>query len=549
MPIRLSDLRKTADAAIGADGLDSAQITTIASGAGLNYFNTLDSLPISSLSAGDQAFVAANQRLYISNGTGWYNVSLVNLTPQFDSDVNSAFSIVDSQTPLIITNPASDSDNPDAIITYGGTLADSGQYLIALTRDSSVWTFTPLSADSVHNNVTLGNIPDSAGGAFTYTFTATDGINQATKTITITYDGLAASAFSAMGTSFGYVMGGKGPSGPPVNGQNTIQKFSFASDTNATDVGDLTSVARYGAGARNATHGYFFHSGSGYHTTQAGRVEKFSFASDGNAAAVTPISPAHGLSYPGYTSSHREPVVDPSGTNTYFVGIFRQSPPYNAGTTFKFNMTSETGTVTVPGLNHTAGHRDGSGASSSTNGYQVAGQPGAPNLSVIPGYPGAASPANYGAVVLRFPFASEDAIIGVGHAFHANLAGPSPYGSWTHYYATAANSADHIYMFGGQANAGSSNSLGRDFIEKTAFASDGNSSDVGNLTRNLYELAGSSSTTHGYSGGGTTTTNPNPLQTSNELTDIQKFPFASDTNATDTADLAVGTNSAAPTFT
>ena len=253
------------------------------------------------MSAGDQAFVAANQRLYISNGAGWYNVSLINLTPQFDSDINSTFSIVDSQTPLIITNPASDSDNPDAIITYGGTLSDSGQYLIALTRDSSVWTFTPLSADSVHSNVTLGNIPDSAGGDFTYTFTATDGINTATKAVTITYSGLATSAFSAMGTSFGYVMGGKGDSGPPAYAQNTIQKYSFASDTNSTDTGDLTAVGQYGAGGRNATHGYFFHSGSGYHSTQGGRVEKFSFASDGNAAAVTPISPAHGLNSPGYT--------------------------------------------------------------------------------------------------------------------------------------------------------------------------------------------------------------------------------------------------------
>jgi len=549
MPIRLSDLRKTADAAIGADGLDSAQVSTIASDAGLNYFNTLDSLPISSLSAGDQAFVAANQRLYISNGAGWYNVSLINLTPQFDSDINSTFSIVDSQTPLIITNPASDSDNPDAIITYGGTLSDSGQYLIALTRDSSVWTFTPLSADSVHSNVTLGNIPDSAGGDFTYTFTATDGINTATKAVTITYSGLATSAFSAMGTSFGYVMGGKGDSGPPAYAQNTIQKYSFASDTNSTDTGDLTAVGQYGAGGRNATHGYFFHSGSGYHSTQGGRVEKFSFASDGNAAAVTPISPAHGLNYPGYTSSHAEPIVDPSGTNTYFMGIYRYIPSYNAGTTFKFNMTSETGTVAIPALNHTVGHRSGAGGSSDTNAYQAGGQPGAPNLSVIPGKPGAASPSNFGAVVLRFPFASEDAIIGVGNAFHANLAGPAPYGSYTFYYATAANSANHFYQFGGQANAGSSNSLGRDFIEKTAFASDGNSTDVGNLTRNLYELAGSSSTTHGYSGGGTTTTNPNPLQTSDQLTDIQKFPFASDTNATDTADLVTGTNRAAPTFT
>ena len=152
---------------------------------------------------------------------------------------------------------------------------------------------------------------------------------------------------------------------------------------------------------------------------------------------------------------------------------------------------------------------------------------------------------------MRFPFASESGLVGVGHAFNDNLnpGSPSAYGSFTFYYAAAANSANHIYMFGGQANAGSSNSLGRDFIEKTAFASDGNSTDVGNLTRNLYEISGSSSTTHGYSGGGRTTTNPNPLQVTSQTTDIQKFPFASDTNATDTADLAIGTNAAAPTFT
>jgi len=171
-------------------GLDSAQVTTIATDAGLAVYSTLDSLPISSLTSGDQAYVEENNRLYISNGTGWYNVSLVNLSPTFDSNINSTFTIVDSQTPLIIRNPASDSDDPAAVITYGGTLSDSGQYMVTLTRDSSVWTFTPLSSDSVYNNVTLGNIPDSDGGDFTYTFTASDGINQATKLITITYDGL-----------------------------------------------------------------------------------------------------------------------------------------------------------------------------------------------------------------------------------------------------------------------------------------------------------------------------------------------------------------------
>lgn len=174
--------------------LDSSNIINIAqtAGAGVTFYDTLDSLPISGISSGDQAFVEGNQRLYVSNGSGWYNVSLINLSPRFDSDINSAFSIVDSATPLVISNPASDSDNPDAIIVYGGTMSDSGQYLVSLSRDSSIWTFTPRTADSVYNNVTLGLLTDSNGGTFTYTFTASDNINQATKSITITYDGLNA---------------------------------------------------------------------------------------------------------------------------------------------------------------------------------------------------------------------------------------------------------------------------------------------------------------------------------------------------------------------
>ena len=43
-------------------------------GASVDVFDTLDSLPITGLSAGDQALVEENSRLYISNGSGWYNV-------------------------------------------------------------------------------------------------------------------------------------------------------------------------------------------------------------------------------------------------------------------------------------------------------------------------------------------------------------------------------------------------------------------------------------------------------------------------------------------
>ena len=47
----------------------------------------------------------------------------------------------------------------------------------------------------------------------------------------------------AQGSSYGYNSGGGFPS--PVN---TIQKYSFTSDGNATDVGDLTTARNYAAG-------------------------------------------------------------------------------------------------------------------------------------------------------------------------------------------------------------------------------------------------------------------------------------------------------------
>ena len=57
--------------------VDSAYVTSIASTGALTYYSTLDSLPVSSLTAGDEAFVSANNRYYISNGSGWYSVEMI----------------------------------------------------------------------------------------------------------------------------------------------------------------------------------------------------------------------------------------------------------------------------------------------------------------------------------------------------------------------------------------------------------------------------------------------------------------------------------------
>ena len=66
-------------------------------------------------------------------------------------------------------------------------------------------------------------------------------------------------------------------------------------------------------------------------------------------------------------------------------------------------------------------------------------------------------------------------------------------------------------------------------IDKFPFASDANATDVGDTLVAVKEGSGSSSTSHGYIAGGE--------DTSARISTIQKFPFAADANATDVGDL------------
>lgn len=161
-------------------GLDSAQVTTIATDASINVYTGLDSLPTSNLTAGDQAFVESNQRLYISNGSGWYNVALVNATPTLTLSPSGAISLNADTLTATVTITATDSDNPESILTYSvesdGNMVGTGT---TVSQDSSVFTITALSEDS-----------GATAGSFTLTFKASDGINFGTDNtaFTLTFD-------------------------------------------------------------------------------------------------------------------------------------------------------------------------------------------------------------------------------------------------------------------------------------------------------------------------------------------------------------------------
>lgn len=93
------------------------------------------------------------------------------------------------------------------------------------------------------------------------------------------------------------------------------------------------------------------------------------------------------------------------------------------------------------------------------------------------------------------------------------------------------SSLENGYLSGGTTSVNLGmwhNSSGRDEIDKFPFASDANATDVGNLSAARHGAGGQSSTTHGYTSGGTR---------SDSCNQIDKFPFASDSNAIDVGDI------------
>ncbi len=133
--------------------------------AGITVYSTIDNLPTTGLTAGDQAYVTTTSRLYISNGSGWYNVALINATPTLTINPSGAISLaVDGSTPTVITLTGADSDTADANLTYSVESDGSFANIATLSQDSSVFTITPLSEAA------------STPGSSTLTFKVSDGL-------------------------------------------------------------------------------------------------------------------------------------------------------------------------------------------------------------------------------------------------------------------------------------------------------------------------------------------------------------------------------------
>lgn len=168
------------------DTSSGGETVELGSGAGVSVVATIDDLP-GSPSAGDEAFVTGNSRLYFYTGSAWFNIALINQTPTI-SGASTEGSLESDGTATTVTLTATD---PEGFpITWSATT--SGVTSAAtVTNVDNVFTITPST-----------NLSDA--GIINVTFRASDGVNVGTATTAFTLSFLTsewANANFSLGTS------------------------------------------------------------------------------------------------------------------------------------------------------------------------------------------------------------------------------------------------------------------------------------------------------------------------------------------------------------
>ena len=296
------------------------------------------------------------------------------------------------------------------------------------------------------------------------------------------------------GTNTGYASGA-----PPAT--NVIDKFPFATDANATDVGNLSVVRSNASGQSSDASGY---TSGGYFppVSFSNVIDKFPFASDGNATDVGDL-----------TVARRNVTGQSSSVSGYASGGYSATPPVPSRFRTeidKFPFATNSNATNIGAL--TVGRYSSAGQSSDVSGYASGGQRAPQTTPPIPQF--------FVNIIDKFPFATDAGATDVGDLVILNC------------FVSGQSSTVSGYTSGGSgrfpATPATPSTL-KNNIEKFPFATDANATDIADLTLARSAVAGQTSTVSGYTSGGFASPTTNV---------IDKFPFASDANATDVGDLS-----------
>ena len=274
--------------------------------------------------------------------------------------------------------------------------------------------------------------------------------------------------------------------------ENRIEKYSFTTTANSTDISNLAYGLYDLGGHHSTTHGYT----SGGQPTNSGiprvdYIQKFPFASNTNATDIANLF--HRTSLHGATMSI---------TYGYCAGGYTTSPSTGIDVIQKFSLTSDVNGTDVGNMAYATAALFG--CTSATHGYCGGGHDGYP--------PGNA----YNNQLENWSYASDGNSVDVGNMTNPNRC-----------MGGLSTASDGYRTGGGDTKV--------DIIDKVNFASGGDMTDVGNLVGVWAWHSNSASTTHGYIAGG--------YAGGSESDMIQKFSFASGGNAVDTTANLVATES------
>ena len=285
------------------------------------------------------------------------------------------------------------------------------------------------------------------------------------------------------GTLRGYSSGGNNGSHSASSRYERIDTYSFTTDGDATDWGDLVRDTYMMSGTASATHGYVMRGEFVLNLVPQNYVDtiqKFSFAANADATDVGNCSEAHTQG-----TGHSSGV---NGYCCYVVGW-----PITANRVDRFPFATDTNATDVGNLNINS--TTWGGISSETHGY----------YQTDSGVPNGALAGN----INQFSFANEATATDVGEMIVVVD------------HCGGSMSETHGYFSGGA----SSNQ-----IQKFSFATLGNATDVGDLLHTGHTPACSSSTTHNYNAGGW-------MGEQNPSNQINKWSTSTDANATDVGNL------------
>jgi hypothetical protein len=216
----------------------SADITVTAGG--VTVYATMALLvAVTGMSAGNMAYVTANNNLYMYTGTGWFKVATVsNNSPSAITGVGATTALATDGTATVITAVSTDPEGFPLTWSYSvttGSLTNGGGASATVSQADNVFTITPTTTEAY-------------AGTFSITFSATDGVNAVTAasafTLAFAVDWTTASQQAKVEASDKASGDNFGQSGA-ISGDTTVWGAK-RQDTNGTEAGAAYVFTRSG---------------------------------------------------------------------------------------------------------------------------------------------------------------------------------------------------------------------------------------------------------------------------------------------------------------